>query len=103
MTINEQVRARVIDAIDEIHYGHKLSYKEVMASLGDVSQVLTQMKIGKRYPTLEHIVALNTTYRYSFDWLLLGITPVRLLEAKSPIARLDEIEQEIKLMKKAFK
>lgn len=103
MSINEQVRARVIDAIDEIHYGQKLSYKEVMTSLGDVSQVLTQMKIGKRYPTLEHIVALNTKYKYSFDWLLLGTTPVRLLAAKSPLDRLDEIEQEIKLLKKVFK
>lgn len=103
MNINEQVRERVLEAVDEIHFNQRVSYKEIMKSLGDISQVLTQIKIGKRYPTLEHIVSLNTTHKYSFDWLLLGKAPKRIGIEKSPLERIEEIEQEIKYLKEVLK
>lgn len=103
MNINEQVRERVIEAIDEIHFSQRVSYKDIMTSLGDISQVLTQIKNGKRYPIFSHIVLLNTVYKYSFDWLLLGKTPKRIGVEKSPLERIEEIEQEVKLLKKVLK
>ena len=103
MSINEQVRERVIEAIIEIHDSQKLAYKEVMTSIGGVQQEFTQFKSGKRYPTLQHIVSLNTEHKYTFDWLLTGLPPKRSIIQKSPLSRLKEIEDEIVELKKIFK
>ena len=103
MNINEKVRERVIIAVDEIHLAKRISYKEVMESIGSIQQIYTQFKSGKRYPSLEHVVKLNTEHKYNFDWLLLGLPPKRAIRQKTPLSRLTELEQEIKELKKVFK
>ena len=98
--INEEIRTRVLAAIEEIKATQRLSYKEVMESLNDVQQVHTQLKNGKRYPTLEHIILLNSAHKYSFNWLLLGIAPKKTIKSKSPLDRLFELESDFKDLKK---
>jgi hypothetical protein len=103
MNIHEQIRERVIEAIEEIHFGKRLPYGDIMVSLGDVQQVYAQLKSGKRFPIFQHIVSLNTEYKYSFDWLLLGKSPKRISAEMSPLERIEEIEQEIKRLKEVLK
>ena len=100
MTINDQIRQRVLEALDELKKSKDLSYKELMESLNDVPQVHTQLKSGRRYPTLEHIVLLNQVHKYSFNWLLLGVPPRRLVKSKTPIERVNEMELDLKDLKK---
>lgn len=101
--LNEEIRTRVLAAIEEIRYSQKLSFKEVMESLGDVQQVHTQLKNGKRYPTLEHIALLNTCHKYNFNWLMLGLPPKKTSKAKSPLDRLTDLEEDFKDLKKVLK
>ena len=100
MTINDQIRQRVLEALDELKKSKDLSYKELMASLNDVPQVHTQLRSGRRYPALEHIVLLNQIHKYTFNWLLLGIPPKRSVKTKSPLERVSEMESDLKDLKK---
>ncbi len=102
MGITEQIRERVLTAIEEIKALKSMSYKHIMESLNDVQQVHTQLKNGKRYPTLEHIVLLNQEHKYSFNWLMLGLPPKRFVKEKDPLKRLIELEDDMKTLKKYF-
>lgn len=72
-TIEDQIRKRVLEAIEEIAtHDNKASYASIMRNLGDYQQSHVQLKEGKRYPTLRNIVLLHEKYHYSINWIMTG-------------------------------
>lgn len=101
-SLEDGIRQRFLEAVDELRGRQRLTGTVIMEAVGDHQQSLAAMRRGKRYPTVKNIVLLCTEFKYSETWLLFG-TGSRNKESKTePLARLKEMEKEIKEMKKRF-
>lgn len=102
--IEEGVRVRFLQAIDELINGPgNLTVTYIMESVGDHQQSLSLFRNGRRYPTIKNVVMLCNAFKYSETWLLFGTGLKNKSREKDPIKRLDEIEAEIKLLRKKIK
>lgn len=95
MSLNEDIRKRVIIAIDEIKRNKGITYSEIMQSLNDIQQVHVQLKSGVRYPSFEHLYWLHKKYNYSFEWIFTGLPPKKTKKEKTPEERLNEMTADI--------
>jgi len=98
MSLNDEIRVRVINAIDEIKRNKGITYSEVMNSLNDIQQVHVQLKSGIRYPSFEHLYWLYKKYYYSLEWLFTGLPPKKIKKEKTPEERLNEMDNDIESM-----
>jgi hypothetical protein len=101
--IEDLIRERALQAINELYQPPENNYKAIMESIGEVQQVHTQLRDGRRRPTLKNIVLLNQVHGYSFKWLLLGEGQKKDKQDKDPLKRLEEIERELPVLKAALK
>lgn len=103
MSLNDDIRERVIKAIEEVRREKGITYSEVMASLNDIQQVHVQLKSGIRYPSFEHIYYLHKKYNYSLDWLICGLPPKKTKKNKGAQERLEEMAKDIEAMRSFLK
>lgn len=104
MMIKEAIRARYLEAIDELQAGRqRYTATEVMTRVGDHQQSLSLLRNGRRYPTIENIALLCQEFHYNPAWILLGQSPRKSRKEKEPLERLSEIEKEIQTLKQKLK
>jgi hypothetical protein len=101
-TIEDAVRARVLQAIEEIKDRNPLlTYADIMESLNEFQSVHSQMKSHLRYPTLKMLYQLHEVYQYRFDWLFLGTGTKRTLQPKSQSSGIELIKEGLAMLEKA--
>jgi hypothetical protein len=101
--IEDSVRTRFIQAVDQLNLQDDLNIEKIMESVGDYQQAYTQMNSGKRYPTLKNIVLLCQGYGVNANWLLFGIGENGLQhQSTTPLQRLKILEQDITMLKHSF-
>ncbi len=106
--IKDSIRDRVLEAINDIQASSSFlptTNAEVMESLGEKKQMLSDMKYAKRrWPSLQMIVGLATQYNYSLNWLMLGSgykkAKVKTTKKKEAIELLEEALLILKTTKK---
>lgn len=99
--IEEEVRERFLIAIDELINGPgNLTVTYIMESVGDHQQSLSLFRNGRRYPTIKNIVMLCCNFGYSETWLLFGTGAKKKTKEKDPLKRLEQIEEDVKQLKK---
>lgn len=100
-TIEDQIRKRVLDAIEEIAtQDKKNSYASIMRNLGDYQQSHQQLKEGKRYPTLRNIVLLHEKYHYSILWIMTGTGEKRTNSVASTIREINRLAKHAEFLLK---
>jgi hypothetical protein len=99
-TIEEGIRKRFLEVVDQLNADESLNIEKIMLSIGDYAQSYTQMKTGKRYPTIKNIVLLCEVYGVNANWLLFNAGSNGLDAARSPLERLKVLEQEIENLKR---
>lgn len=102
--IEDGIRARMLEAIDELHYEYdRLSYTQIMTDIGDHQQSRALLISGRRYPTLKNVVLLCSKFGYSETWILFGTGSKRKKGHTDPLTRLAAVEVEVKELKSLLK
>lgn len=71
-TFKAALRRRYLIAFDEIKAKHNLDDKSLATALKMPQSWISQMRSGKRGPTLEQLVALCDKYNYDLVYLIKG-------------------------------
>jgi transcriptional regulator with XRE-family HTH domain len=81
--------------LSEVNKLRKL-HPDTLAKIGIAASYVSQIRNGKRFPTVDHLVNLCREYKYSGTWLLTG-TGMMMSEPenRSLEARLSEVENRL--------
>jgi hypothetical protein len=74
-------RQRYIQAVRTVMAEQNIeTYKDIAPKIKSTTQTLSAIIQKRQYPTVQHGIDLCTKYRFSANWLFLGIGQERLSE-----------------------